>query len=75
MMTRRKFFSNAAASASGLAIGANLVGFSSRAKTLEVASDLMAEVMKYRKIDSHAHVYFSRDSPEVQIDFADRLGI
>ncbi|MEX2568580.1 MAG: amidohydrolase family protein [Cyclobacteriaceae bacterium] len=75
MMTRRKFFSNAAASASGLAIGANLVGFSSRAKTLEVASDLMAEVMKYRKIDSHAHVYFTPDSPETQIDFADRLGI
>ncbi|MGH2564366.1 MAG: amidohydrolase family protein, partial [Ginsengibacter sp.] len=32
-------------------------------------------VMKYRKIDAHAHVYFEADSPKTQIDFADRLGI
>ena len=31
--------------------------------------------MKYRKIDSHAHVYFTEDSPRTQIGFADRLGI
>ena len=37
--------------------------------------NIMEKVMKYRKIDSHAHVYFSADSPETQIDFADRLGI
>jgi hypothetical protein len=37
--------------------------------------DVMKEVMSYRKIDSHAHVYFSEDSPATQIDFADRLGI
>jgi predicted TIM-barrel fold metal-dependent hydrolase len=35
----------------------------------------MDEVMKFRKIDSHAHVYFSENSPAYQIDFADRLGI
>ncbi|MEX1240171.1 MAG: amidohydrolase family protein [Cyclobacteriaceae bacterium] len=37
--------------------------------------DLMKEVIRYRKIDSHAHVYFSPDSPKIQLDFADRLGI
>ena len=74
-MTRRKFFSNAAVSASGLVVGANLVGFSSREENVKAENDLMAEVMKYRKIDSHAHVYFTGDSPETQIDFADRLGI
>ena len=37
--------------------------------------DVMRELKKYRKIDSHAHVYFTADSPETQIDFADRLGI
>ena len=37
--------------------------------------DIMRQVVKYRKIDSHAHVYFSADSPETQVDFADRLGI
>lgn len=31
--------------------------------------------MSYRKIDSHAHVYFTPDSPATQIEFADRLGI
>ena len=35
----------------------------------------MQEVMMYRKIDSHAHVYFSGDSPRTQLEFADRLGI
>ena len=35
----------------------------------------MKEVMSYRKIDSHAHVFFSDDSPATQIDLADRLGI
>jgi predicted TIM-barrel fold metal-dependent hydrolase len=35
----------------------------------------MQEVMKYRKIDTHAHVYFTDDSPATQLDYADRLGI
>ncbi|WP_375583038.1 amidohydrolase family protein [Cyclobacterium xiamenense] len=74
-ITRRKFFSHAAATASGLALGSDLIGFSGTGKTLDEATDLMDEVLKYRKIDSHAHVYFSPDSPEIQIDFADRLGI
>lgn len=40
------------------------------------SSDLMNEVMRYRKIDSHMHVLLSSAAtPEVQIDFADRLGI
>ena len=37
--------------------------------------DVMAEVMKYRKIDAHEHVDLYEGGPEVQIDFADRLGI
>lgn len=76
LINRRKFFANAAASASGIALGANLMGFSPKKKGPSPSSDdLMEEVMKYRKIDSHAHVYFTQDSPETQIDFADRLGI
>ena len=36
----------------------------------------MKEALKYRKMDSHTHVYLSPSSgPEVQVDFADRLGI
>lgn len=37
--------------------------------------DLMKEVMKYRKIDAHAHIYFTDSSPEEQLDFGKRLGI
>jgi predicted TIM-barrel fold metal-dependent hydrolase len=75
LINRRRFFANAAASASGIALGVNLLGFHAKNPPDYPASDLMEEVMKYRKIDSHAHVYFSEDSPETQIDFADRLGI
>lgn len=75
LINRRRFFANAAASASGIALGANLMGFSSKQRTDQASDDLMEEVMRYRKIDSHAHVYFTDDSPETQIDFADRLGI
>lgn len=35
--------------------------------------DLMKEVRKYRKIDSHAHVYFTKGNFEQIIDIADRL--
>jgi len=35
----------------------------------------MAEVKKYRKIDAHEHVDLYHGGPEVQIDYADRLGI
>jgi predicted TIM-barrel fold metal-dependent hydrolase len=37
--------------------------------------DLMKEVMKYRKIDAHAHVDESNYKVGVNLDFADRLGI
>lgn len=74
-MNRRKFFESAAVSASGIYLGANLMGFSPKKQTVAPSGNIMKEVMNYRKIDSHAHVYFTEDSPETQIDFADRLGI
>lgn len=37
--------------------------------------NLMKEVMKYRKIDVHAHIYWTDDSPETQLDYGRRLGI
>lgn len=73
-MNRRKFFANAVASTSGIMLGANLPVIGSTKRKLPPTT-LMEEVMSYRKIDAHAHVYFTDDSPETQIDFADRLGI
>lgn len=74
-MNRRKFFLKASASASGIVLGANLMSFAEKKQQPVRADGIMEEVLKYRKIDSHAHVYFTDDSPETQIDFADRMGI
>src|SRR5690606_23053257 len=71
-----KFFARAAASASALAMETYLPGFSQKPeKPQPLEGNVIKEVLKYRKIDSHAHVYFTEDSPQTQIDFADRLGI
>ena len=79
-VNRRKFIANTAASATGIILGSALMGFDSKEDSVIQSTSskkvkLMEEVMKYRKIDSHAHVYFTEDSPRTQIDFADRLGI
>ena len=80
-INRRKFVANAAASATGVLLGNGLMGFAPKEKspvpgTLIRNEDLMKEVMKYRKIDSHAHVFFNlKNSPEAEVDFAERLGI
>lgn len=80
-LNRRRFISNTSASAAAILLGKNLMGYSSKEKTTSIlksenlSEGLMKEVMKYRKIDTHAHVYFTSDSPKTQLDFADRLGI
>ena len=83
-INRRKFVTRSAASAAGMLIGTHLKGmaggiksekeedaFSTKAKKY----DLMKDVMKYRKIDTHAHIYFTDDSPGFQLDFGERLSI
>ncbi len=73
-MNRRKFFKDATLSGAGLLLTRNLLADDQ----LEMAKrqfDIMDEVRKYKKIDAHAHVYFSDDSPAAQLDFADRLSI
>lgn len=40
------------------------------------AYNIMEETLKYRKIDSHTHIYLSASAtPELLLDYADRLGI
>ena len=73
-INRREFFTNAGLSAAGIVLGSNILGCSPAGKR-ESSYNLMKEVMKYRKIDSHCHVHLGHGGPEVQIDFADRLGI
>src|SRR5690625_1835434 len=73
---RRQFLRNSAFSTAGLMMGKNVFNQSnSPAEKPSSSYDIMEEVEKYRMIDSHAHVYFSEQSPDIQIAFADRLGI
>jgi len=77
---RRTFVTNTVLSSLGVMITSKqgLACAASQSVNSSAASingDLMKEVMKYRKIDTHAHVYFSDDSPATQLDYADRLGI
>jgi uncharacterized protein len=73
---RRTFFEKSAISSAGLMLGGIVAGSSGSNVKAISDYDVMAEVMKYRKIDAHEHSYLYEDGgPEVQIDFADRLGI
>lgn len=84
-INRRKFLSGIALSAPGIWAGQRLKGMpGAMDKTPEYADNmasrpsnysLMAEVMKYRKIDAHAHIYWTPDSPGVQLDYGRRLFI
>jgi uncharacterized protein len=71
-INRRKFLTGTTLSAAGIILGNKLVGGTSDKESGITSYDAMKEVMKYRKIDAHAH-------PETdlgrQIDSANRLGI
>jgi uncharacterized protein len=74
-MNRRRFFTNTALSSAGLLFGSTFTACSESLKPGIPAFNIMSEVMKYRKIDAHEHVDLYHGGPEVQIDYADRLGI
>ncbi|SHG60580.1 hypothetical protein SAMN05443144_1388 [Fodinibius roseus] len=73
---RKEFLRNSALSAAGLMMGKKVLNQPhAPAETSSSSFDIMEEVNKYSMIDSHAHVYFREQSPDIQIAFADRLGI
>ncbi|MBN3036780.1 MAG: amidohydrolase [Bacteroidales bacterium] len=74
-INRRRFFRNTALSTAGIMMGSKLADLSARPAPAPAAHDLMKEVMKYRKIDAHEHVWEDGSNIDAQIDFADRLGI
>jgi len=73
--SRRKFLGYAGLSSTGILFGNALTGWSEKRKSNAFDFDMMEEVLKYRKIDAHAHVGFEQGDIDEQIDFADRLGI
>lgn len=81
LINRRGFVAGTAATAAGILLGRNLdampVHEEGPNEELSVPSgyNIMKDVFKYRKIDAHAHIYFTADSPGTQLDYGDRLGI
>lgn len=81
LINRRGFVAGTAATAAGILLGRNLdampVHEEGPNEELSVPSgyDIMKDVFKYRKIDAHAHIYFTADSPGTQLDYGVRLGI
>ena len=78
-INRRRFVANVVISGGGLMLGSHLMGSTRKEETVYGTEnrkrDLMQEVLKYRKIDTHGHVDESNYKVEVNLDFADRLGI
>lgn len=79
-LNRRKFIGGAALSAAGLAISGGILGFKEEstlfnlhASNLAPNYNLMQEVIKYRKIDSHVHVNLGSTDIEVQKKYAETL--
>jgi predicted TIM-barrel fold metal-dependent hydrolase len=79
-INRRKFVTESSFSAAAIMLGGNLAGCTSERNTGknsekkdEISSyDIMKDVMKYRKIDSHMHL---RNDAEQQLAIMDALGI
>lgn len=81
MESRRNFVKDAAASF-GLLLPGSLPSIlrsaqlrSSEEEERAKRFDLLNELKKYRKLDSHVHIGLSKDPPEDNIDFCERLYI
>jgi len=71
---RRKFFKDTTFSAAGIMLGSKLAELSPEGYSESAPYSIMKEVMKYRKINAHEHVY-PNINPAKLIDVADRLGM
>lgn len=70
-MKRRDFLKSACITATGVAVGSELL----RCSPKKIAYyDIMKECMKYRKIDAHIHIQLSGRRVEEVIEYADRFG-
>lgn len=80
-INRRKFLAGTALSAGGLLLSDQVKAalphpeHQSEIEWPSIHFNLMKEVKKYRKLDSHVHAHLFDGGPEGNIAFADRLGI
>lgn len=78
MINRRGFMAGSMATAAGIVGGQHLLAGAREEKPDSAPpkrEPLMAEVLRYKKIDAHAHVGLGEATPAEIIDIADRLGI
>ncbi len=76
-MNRRNFVRNMATSASGIILGGSMLAAADATAATPPSSPegRIKKMLSYRKLDAHVHLGLSADPPEVNVDFADRLGI
>lgn len=74
IINRRKFFRTTVFSSAGLFLSKGLEDFSLKERDTYKSYNIMSEVMKFRKINAHEHVYLNSE-PSILIDAADRLGM
>ncbi len=74
LINRRKFFRTTLLSSAGVFLSKDLEDLSLKESKTYKSYDIMSEVMKFRKINAHEHVYLSSE-PSILIDAADRLGM
>lgn len=81
--SRRRFMKEAAASLAGITLAmkgsakelhSSAIALSNHEMQAGRGFDLMQEVLKYPKIDSHVHVSLWRKGPEDNLEFFERLG-
>jgi predicted TIM-barrel fold metal-dependent hydrolase len=81
MINRRKFINASALSAAGMLLSGELSGKSPVSANDSLLSgerpayDPIKEILKYKKIDAHNHVYLFDGGPEGNIEFAEKFGI
>ena len=73
-INRRKFLTDISRSSAGIALVNPLAEYEFKGKPEILSYDIMKDVKKYRKLDSHTHIW-NKNEIEMQIDFADRLSI
>lgn len=80
LISRRKFMAGTVASTVGIATTTHLAGKAYSGTQEHIPGKvkrepLLAEVLRYKKIDAHAHVGLGHATPKDIVDMADRLGI
>ncbi len=71
-INRRNFIKSTSVSAGAIVLGSRLSACATDSEQAMAEYDLMKDVLKYRKFDSHVHPF---DKTEKQLEIADRLGV